>query len=259
MAGCKRQSIYLVCSCCGRAYAVPVRCRSRLCPDCARGRAMDYYHRYRDRHYRNPLLVTLTTKAGPDLAGALETMRHAWPELLRSRLFRRPGPGKARSRVRFGIYGIEVKRSPHGWYLHLHALVDFKGWLDQRELSRLWGHLTGGASVVDVRRAWRHAGGVQGAVREVTKYVGKPADCRSWSSDQVDYVGEVIYNRRLSGTIGERAVSLDTKETSLHSLPCPACGSTLTNVGQGPSGQSIGGQAVPLYDFGTLVDQDSPP
>lgn len=217
---------------------------------------MRLFHRFEQVRFRNPLLVTLTTLPGPDIECQLADVYQAWSNLLRSKLFK----GKAR----FGLKGIEVKPNPRGWYLHLHVLVDYKGWLSQAKLSRSWFRWTG-AYVVDVRKANKHRGGVRGAVMEVCKYV-----CAGFSKlnspltpGQVDHLGQAIERRRLFSTFGKRAPSLDTQEItrqvpSLRDLPCPICGFHMEVIRIAPSVPVLGGQEVKVYDFSPLGRPGSP-
>lgn len=225
---CGKQHMMLFCDCpkcraSGRhRYALPVRCRSRLCPHCARVRSMDWYHRLRGVRLRWPKMVTLTLVHGPDVAALVDLAHESYARVRRTmpRAFAR------------GVYAIEVLQSsttPGWWYAHIHALVDGT-LIDRPALVALWQRLTG-AYIVDVRMVDRH--NVASAVLEVVKYITKPGG--NLAPAQVDVLGAGVRSKRLTDTWGELSLLDTEQETSSHGLSCPECGGRLRFVGFVPA------------------------
>lgn len=229
--GCGSVRVIAVCEDDGRVYSVPVRCRSRLCPHCARVRSMDWYHRLRGVRLRWPKLVTFTLPHGSDVAALVDLAHSAFARV------RRVMPRAFAS----GVYALEVlpsKTTAGWWYVHIHVLVD-GAWIDRPALVALWQSLTG-AYIVDVRMVDRHK--VSGAVLEVVKYITKPGGA-GLTAAQVDALGAGVRYKRLTDVWGGLSL-LDTQETSLqdaqsgtltaalgHSLRCPHCGGRLRFAG----------------------------
>lgn len=150
---------------------------------------------------------------------------------------------------------IEVKPSPWGWYVHLHALIDYGGWTDMSALQAEWQKLTG-AYVADIRRVDRHR--QTGAIAEVVKYVTDGFGKFGLSPEQVDELHTALCGKRLVETWGRSVLFrplLDTKATFAHRLHCPDCGSGLVYAGKATL---AGIEDLPVFDF-TAAARAGPP
>jgi hypothetical protein len=85
-------------------------------------------------------------------------------------------------RIRGGIISFEMTVNPNsGWHYHAHLLAFRKVYYDQAELTEDWMSATNGeAFMVDIRETT-----VEEGLREVLKYIYKPADLERWTADQV--------------------------------------------------------------------------
>lgn len=103
------------------------------------------------------------------------------------------------------------------WHVHIHLVYD-GDYIPQRGLSDLWDEITGGSYVVDVREVKT----VEGAYREIAKYVFKEEDINKWTVGMVEEFETVMERRRLYRTFGElygqRMLPLEKKSE------CPGCG-----------------------------------
>lgn len=146
-------------NCQGKFYTVPVRCHSRFCRPCSRARAAKWTDRADGLHWHDPHMLTLTSIAGPDALGMVALVLWAFAKFRRS------------MELPAGIRSIELKESRHGWYVHVHCLVD--GWVDIVRAREVWQNLTG---AVQCRIDWvngRDPEAVRAAIREVVKYSTK--------------------------------------------------------------------------------------
>ncbi len=125
-----------------------------------------------------PAMVTLTFKPRPTYEQCYDDLKKCWGKML-SRA-RKAASGSERhlpiqwNRVAGSVRSIETKRGRGGdWHVHAHIFVLLHRYIDQAELSREWGEITDGSTVVDVRKC--HNGIVPGLL-EVIKYAVKFGD-----------------------------------------------------------------------------------
>lgn len=232
VADCGKANTVVRCPSCGKAetYAVPIRCRSRLCRHCARVRSMQWLAKMKGVRFTWPMLLTLTLRPGSDVAALLSLALKSF------RILRRAVPALAR-----GLYAVEVNENAAGWYVHIHALVDCR-WVYAGKVQAIWQQLTG-ASVLDVRRVKQH--GFTGALLEVVKYVTKPTGSDSpLTAEQIDELGAAIHGRRLVATWGLSLNSI-LQETTAQRLVCPKCSTRLVHIGFVDADCCD----VPLFDF----------
>lgn len=170
------------------------RCRDRLCPFCAlhRGRQAAAKVLRTSQAMRAMRLVTLTLAASADpLKARVVWLLHCFKKL-------RAHP-KWASRVRGGIYGIEVTRGKSGehWHAHLHVVVDGE-YFPQALLKSMWHEITGDSMIVDVRAV--HDRSV--AAKYIAAYVGKPPSMVNWTSEQIREFATAMHGQRLLQPFG---------------------------------------------------------
>ena len=153
---CHKHKAFYKCPNCNRYFAVLMTCKSRLCPYCAKNRALKWFHRLKSIKMQYPLTMCLTSKHSQDLRGTINLVLKSF------RTFRKSFP-----EMKKGVYSIEILPKIDGyWYVHIHMLFDCV-WLDGDKVSKVWNNLTG-AYVKDLKRRYG-----QGALLETCKYVTK--------------------------------------------------------------------------------------
>ena len=215
------------------------RCWYRLCPDCARRRQKRAFARVyprfaelKKRHPRDRLvLLTLTIKSSHDTLRTVVRLFKCWFANLRRSV-------AWKERIRAAVAGFEVTYNrENGWHFHVHVLALRKAWWAQHALAEQWFQITGGhGQVVDIREVR----GLKGGLREVLKYVHKPADLEEWTPEQITQFNQ-LSRVKFSETYGalrglrvEDDVDLasggDMRELRACD-PCPECGGVLALVG----------------------------
>lgn len=122
---------------------------------------------------------------------------------------------------------------PNGQKLHYH-MIYLGNWVDQKQLSRVWGNLTGGDIVVWVSAVKHNDGDWQGAVIETLKYAtkfyseNKVTKVRNYLSPELTVdLFEALANTRRIRSYGS-FYSID--EPLERTFVCSACGSKLAPV-----------------------------
>lgn len=171
-------------------------------------------------------MLVLTSIAGPDVAASVDLVLESFAKLRR------------KLGIVAGVRGLEVKASPHGWYVHLHTFID--GWQDIEAVRAEWFRMTGAVQcwIVWVNGKDREA--VRAAIREVVKYgaVGFGKDSNRLTPEQIDELAPVLRYRRMVSHWGKFTPAaagpssmLDTTATIQPGLTCPDCGSALVRCG----------------------------
>ena len=170
------------------------RCQCRLCPFCGRGRTAKVAAKVL------PLIsglkvarhITLTYRSRQqDLGRQLNDLRAAFTKF-------RKHPMVA-SRIRGGVYSIEITRDVETelWHPHLHVLYD-GDYFPQKLLSSLWRqHMRGGIitwiTKVDDNNA---------AAWEISKYVNKPPPAAAWPAAAIRSYAHAVRSTRMLQTFG---------------------------------------------------------
>lgn len=171
-----------------------LRCGSRLCSFCGRGRSArvaEQVHRL-VRTMKEPkhLVLTWRTRSDPlsdqfrGLRAALTQLRH------------RP---QWQNRVRGGVYTLEAKRKPatRMWHVHLHLIID-SSYFPQPLLSKLWRECVDDGSIVYIRQITS----TKAASWEISKYVGKPPNSLDWIPSATVAYADAVHRTRLLQTFG---------------------------------------------------------
>lgn len=171
-----------------------LKCRSRLCPFCGKGRSAqvaDAIHAIVDA-MEHPKHVTLTYRSRPhSLRQQLRDMRRALAQLRRHPEWKR--------RVAGGVYTVEITRNAQTglWHPHLHLLID-SAYFPQPLLARLWGEVMEGGENVWIRQVLNS----RNAAWEISKYVGKPPPAESWPIPATVAYAEAVHGMRMLQTFG---------------------------------------------------------
>lgn len=148
------------------------RCRNRMCLHCSIPRSINVARRVRAivNAMDHPRLVILTVRSTDlPLKQQLAALRRSCRRLRLREVWK--------LRVTGGVYTIEITRNPKTglWHPHLNAIIDGKG-IPRDELCKAWYEVTDQATGVWISKVRDNAK----AVRELTKYIGKPQDVKGW-------------------------------------------------------------------------------
>lgn len=169
-------------------------CKDRFCQPCQQARAARIQRALAERApIKKCLHIVLTLRSSEQpLATQLARLYKASSKLRAGKFWK--------SRVAGGSQTLEVTRNEatSQWHPHLHLLVH-SDWVPQAELAKEWMRVTGDSSIVHVSLVENHAA----AVREVTKYLGKPIH-RSIDFQQSSLVEliKALHGKRMIGTFG---------------------------------------------------------
>lgn len=202
------ETITLYCANCGERRVITLRCGRRSCPICRKSLYFRLLRGYLAiaRGVQNPKLLTLTTATrGALTREAVNAIRSAFQRLLHRKYFC--------TRIRGGLYVIEIKFGETGWNVHLHALID-SSYLDQETISSTWQQITGDSYIVDIRQIFSARVGL----RYILKYMLKPPVLNGQES---------VYDHTLKGTrlVQPFGVFYRAEKEKLV-LACPRCGRT---------------------------------
>jgi len=196
LAGCASSVHLYIDPAAGKVTEYVHRCKSRLCPFCARFRSAhvaDQMQALVDvmTHPRH-LVLTVHSRPAP-LTEQLADLRNWFAKFRRTPFWRK--------NVSTGVYTIEVtKNSDTGlWHPHLHILFDGK-YLPFKVIQQLWHEITAGSEIVWIEEVYNR----QGAVRELCKYIGKPAKSKAWTHADIREYALAIRGTRMVQTFGKR-------------------------------------------------------
>lgn len=171
-----------------------LKCHSRLCPFCGRGRAAEVADAILliVDDMQHPKHVTLTYRSRTDtLRQQVRDMRTAFSKLRRHPEWRR--------RVKGGVYTIETTRNAQTglWHPHLHLLID-SDYFPQPLLARLWSEVMEGGENVWIRQVTNS----RNAAWEISKYVGKPPPAETWPMSATVAYADAVHGTRMLQTFG---------------------------------------------------------
>jgi hypothetical protein len=169
------------------------RCKKLYCPDCAAERAARLSNqtetKIREVMKTNSgrlCFLTLTIKNTPTLEAGLAKMKKCFAQFKRKKAFKEHIKGY------FGGFENPYKTRQKGFNVHLHLLVLRGKFWNQSDISDAWREVTGDSFVVDIREADVYKG-----VRELCKYVVKPADLLTMPDEQFREVVEMKKGTRM--------------------------------------------------------------
>lgn len=171
------------------------RCNNRLCPLCARSRAIHVGAQVEDlvRAMKVPRHLVLTVKSGDrPLIEQLHNLRSWFAKFRRTSFWKK--------NVYTGVYTIEctINERTGLWHPHIHCVFDGY-YLPYKVVQHHWHEITGGSEII-----WLEAvDNIQGMARELCKYIGKPQDAAHWTDMQLRAYAEAIHGQRLMQTFGK--------------------------------------------------------
>lgn len=177
-----------------RYYLQEQRCKSRVCPRCAKIRARALALRIQDLIHQmdDPRFLTLTVRSTScDLKKQIENLRRRF-----ARLRRRPS---WKHHVTQGVYTIEITWSAkrQQWHPHLHAIIDGAFWI-QKDILQEWEWIVGDHAGVDIRAVH----GVHKLANYLSTYVAKSCALSDLPSDRLAEWAVQTHALRLAQTFG---------------------------------------------------------
>jgi len=171
------------------------RCKCRLCPLCARARAIHVGAQVEElvRTMKKPRHLVLTVKStGLPLSEQLHNLSTWFAKLRRTPFWRH--------NVTAGVYTIECTMNERTgkWHPHIHCVFD-GNYLPYKIVQRLWHEITNGSEII-----WLEpVDDVHGMTNELCKYIGKPQDAEHWTDEQLREYAKAIHGRRMMQTFGK--------------------------------------------------------
>ena len=189
---CGAEKIYRTCKCCGQVEAFPYQCSIKWCPLC----------QWKIGKVREEVITAWADKVAQPKHLVL-TQRNfvtLTPRKLKehTRNLARVRRSVAFKEVTGGCVTVEITNEKNGWHLHSHWLLNCR-WLDMQAVSQAWGKLVGQefaiVKVKDVRQ--------REYLREVSKYVAKPADLATWEPAHLNEFVHAVRGRRFFFSFGD--------------------------------------------------------
>lgn len=170
------------------------RCKSRICPRCARFRAYALIERITEcvKRMDAPRFLTLTVRSTDEpLRDQLINLRRHFANLRRSPLWKR--------KVTAGVYAIEVtiNRATRRWHPHIHAIIDGT-FFEQAQLLQLWEAIVGDHAGVDIRKV----NSASQTARYIASYVSKTSHLDHLTSEALAEWAVELHGMRLAQTFG---------------------------------------------------------
>ncbi len=208
LSNCSVSYYYLQCDACSTKIMRKFYCGLPICPICQEKKSKGFLKAYEPyvKTFKHPKFMTLTLKniknISPDDFKRFSKHFLALKKHLKSWGFK----------FDKGIRVLEVTEKGKGYHLHYHLLYD-GSYIPQRFLSGVWGRITGGSFIVDIRVARS----IQLGFNYLSKYVNKVPSMGV--SETVDYF-IASKNVRVVQTFGTRFKISKAK----FKLICPVCG-----------------------------------
>lgn len=194
LADCGRAARFYIDPDFGKVKPWIARCRSRLCPFCAKARSGALAGKLRKvlAHARDPRSLVLTLKStNRPLADELARLKDSFRKLRRVKAWK--------AHVTGGAYAVEVTYNPKTgqWHPHLHILID-GSYFPHAELVEAWNAATGDSYIVWIE-AVRDHGRMAG---ELAAYCGKPEHVATWPAYKIHEYAYATRSARMFGTFG---------------------------------------------------------
>lgn len=177
-----------------RYYLNEQRCKSRVCPRCAKIRARALAQRIKDLIHEMdaPRFLTLTCRSNNDpLADQITQLRRWFGTMRRGSSWK--------DHVSQGVYTIEITWSQkrRQWHPHLHAIIDGVYYAHQAILDE-WESIVGDQAGVDIRAVH----GVHKLANYLSTYVAKTCDLAQLPPEKLAEWAVQTHGLRLAQTFG---------------------------------------------------------
>lgn len=177
-----------------RYYLTESRCRSRLCPRCAKIRAKMLAQRIATivHHMDDPRFLTLSCRSRDgSLRDGLKFLRRRFATLRRTPLWQ--------CLVRGGIYTVEItfNRETEQWHPHLHAIIDGK-YIPHSDLLEIWSQILHDSGSVHITKVH----GIRKVSNYLAAYVSKSCDLSKLPPNQLVEWAIETHSLRLAQTFG---------------------------------------------------------
>ncbi len=177
-----------------RYYLTESRCRSRICPRCAKIRANMLAQRIAGlvTHMNEPRFLTLTCRSNSKpLREQLKFLRRRFAALRKTPLWQ--------NKVDGGVYTIEItySTSRRQWHPHIHAIID-GSYFPHEYLLQLWSSILKDDGGVDIRQVY----GTRKIANYLACYVSKSCDLHNFEPDQLCEWAIETHSLRLAQTFG---------------------------------------------------------
>ena len=178
------------------------KCNHKLCPFCAARRSKKIVGKYLKRAQDfvrfgkirvEPVHLVLTEKhrKGEMLADSRKRLMVSFRKLTGRNFWKRYFAG--------GLYSIEMTLGKDGlWHCHLHVLAFRRRFFDISILRSEWQKITGDSHVLRLDKVT----GLETGLREICKYLSKPADISKFGVKQISEILK-LKGARMFGTFGE--------------------------------------------------------
>jgi len=176
-------------------------CRLRWCSLCTNARRGFITHQVSEwiKTARYPKFLTLTLKhSNAPLAHQVDSLYNYFRKFRKAKMVKEGAIG--------GIWFFQIKRSKESgqWHPHIHCAIE-GAYLPHNKLSKLWGNITYGSNIVDIRPIRD----LERGAAEVARYASTPADLATTNPDDYVELFASLHGRRSCGTWGTaKGVSL---------------------------------------------------
>lgn len=237
---CQEVNRQIICLECGHVHYVEQRCRQRTCPLCSfrESRRRGDWIKRMCHGMAFPKMLTLTMPRWTQVPGlGIDYIRSCFNLLRKQPVF---------SKVKGGVYQIELIRKEGGWHIHMHVILDCP-FLPYQKILAAWSSILGvPCSRIDIRAAKTDA-----QMFYVAKYAAKAADYEGDISHVVEW-WQATKGKRLFAGFGSwynQEPPAGDADTDPHSkkFPCPNCGAEDSCVSGESIGFIVGRDAAPLY------------
>lgn len=176
-------------------------CHLRWCPVCAQARTNYITHSVSEwlaaSGYPKFMTLTLRHSTSP-LEHQIKWLYKSFRDLRRRKEFKRC--------VKGGIWFFQIKKSKSDnlWHPHLHCLIEGL-FFQKRLLTRIWGEITHGSTIVDIRPVRDP----RKVANDAARYAACPGQLSALEQDDACELVDAVHGKRICGTWGTgRAVSL---------------------------------------------------
>lgn len=200
--------VTIICDSCGHFHRIPLFCKDKTCIFCRKRLYGQTISRYKQVMTGNRSLRFLTlTIVNRDrlLKSDIDKIRYYWKRLYSLKAIK--------SRIKGGLYVIEITNKGKGWHIHLHLIVE-GDYIPQSYLSNQWHRITGDSRIVYISSVKNHFN----CFRYISGYLLKSPIV----GDSGQILSMVLSSVRIINSFGSWYRIRRQKAL----FPCPNCGNT---------------------------------